>query len=295
MTFNSKLIPKHLIDAYTRERCGLLVGAGASVNAGLPQWGGFLTKMVEMAQNNQTITKRKANNYIKLIKDGRYLMAASGLKSDLGSYFTEFLRRIFLDRTATPTQLHDAIVTLQLLQFVLTTNYDTLIELAYRRVDPHVTVCSFKDVGEVRHSISQREFFILKAHGDANRTGEGIILTEQDYRTILFREPAYQALLAAMFSVYTIIFIGASMTDPEINLMLNYIASTFPPDSGPTHYAAMTKEKMTEVERERWFRDFKIQIISVSSADEYAELTEFLVALGTAANTNRRSRAAIKL
>jgi hypothetical protein len=73
------------------------------------------------------------------------------------------------------------------------------------------------------------------------------------------------------------------MTDPEINLMLNYIASTFPPESGPTHYAAMTKERMSEVEKERWFKDFKIKIIPVSSANEYTELTEFLDALGATA------------
>ena len=79
-----------------------------------------------------------------------------------------------------------------------------------------------------------------------------------------------------MFSMYTVVFVGASMTDPEVNLMLNYVASTFAPDSGPTHYALLTKEKVNEVEKERWFKDFKIRVVSVSSADEYAELTEFV-------------------
>ena len=121
----------------------------------------------------------------------------------------------------------------------------------------------------------------MKGRRDATKSGDGIILTEQDYRDILFREPAYQHMLATMFSMYTVIFIDVSMTDAEVNLMLNYLASTFSPDSGPTHYALLTKEKVNEVEKERWFKDFKIRVIAVSSADECAEMMAFVNHLAT--------------
>ena len=61
--------------------------------------------------------------------------------------------------------------------------------------------------------------------------------------------------------------------------MVSTSKRTFAPDSGPTHYALLTKEKINEVEKERWFKDFKIRVIPVSSANEYAELTEFIQAL----------------
>jgi hypothetical protein len=280
MAFDPRSIPGPLIDEYSKGNCGLLVGAGASAGAGLPQWGAFLSGMLAHAKSSIVISDTKEAEYAALIDQKKYLMAASGLKLELGSYFNDYIKNVFVDSRPVPTPLHKAMLGLKELKFVLTTNYDTLIERTFRTIDDDVTVCTYKDAGEVRRSLSRREFFILKAHGDASRSGDGIILTEQDYRSILFKEPAYQHMLATMFSMYSMVFVGASMTDPELNLMLNYVASTFQPEAGPTHYAAMTKEEISQVESERWFRDFKIKIIPVSKANEFAELTEFLQALG---------------
>ena len=279
MPFDPATIPPPLIEEYRKGHCGLLVGAGASVGAGLPDWSELLRRMVAEAKVSVPISDDKARDYESLISQGRYLLAASGLKSDLGSFFGRFIRKEFVEPRPKPTALHQAFLKLDKLQFVLTTNYDTLLERTYRTIDPDVPVCTYDDAGEVRRALSSREFFILKAHGDASKSGDGVILTEKDYRSILFKEQAYQAMLATMFSMYTIVFVGTSMTDPEINLMLNYIASTFSSGSGPTHYAALTKERINEVERERWFTDFNIRVIPVSSADEYAELTEFVLGL----------------
>jgi hypothetical protein len=284
MPFDKADIPKPLLDEYRKRHVGVLVGAGASAGAGLPQWGALLTMMVEEAQACVGLSNNKAKEYAGLISGGKFLSAASGLKDELGTFFPGFIRKVFVDQKSRPTTVHEALVGLQLLQFVITTNYDTLIEKAYRRDDEDVTVCTYKDASQVRSSLSNRAFFILKAHGDAAKSSEGIILTEQDYRSILFKEAAYQHMLATMFSMYTVVFIGASMTDPELNLMLNYVASTFHSGDGPVHYAVLTKEKTTEVEKERWFKDFNIRVITVSSADEYAELTEFLLALADEGN-----------
>ncbi|OPA57183.1 hypothetical protein BZY59_28705 [Pseudomonas aeruginosa] len=207
-------------------------------------------------------------------------MVASGLKDNLRSHFDPFIEETFLAPKPKPTPLHQALVSLDKLQFVVTTNYDTLLERAYRKLDDDVSVCSFTDTGEVQRRLSRREFFILKAHGDATKLGNKIILTDADYRNLLFNQRAYQSLLSAMFTMFTVVFVGASMTDPEISLLLSYIADSFSPGAGPTHYALMAEEDITQVERDRWLNDFKIQLITVSKADNYAELTEFLTALG---------------
>lgn len=272
-------VPAPLVQEYLKGRCGLLVGAGASAGAGLPLWDDLLRLMIQEARASVDLPDGKAAEYEKLIAAGRYLVAASGLKDDLGAFFAGFVRRIFVESKLSPTPLHEAFVDLDRLQFVLTTNYDTLIERAFREKDPDVTVCSYQDAGEVRRSLSSREFFILKAHGDATRSGTGIILTEQDYRNILFKEPAYQHMLATMFSMYTIIFVGASMTDPGLNLMLSYIADTFQPETGPVHYALLTKERITEVEKQRWLKDYKIKVVAVSADHDHAELRGFVEAL----------------
>ncbi len=284
MAFDPTKIPEALRQAYDSGRCVVLVGAGASKGAGLPLWGELLTKMIDAAVAHRVITAEREAEYRALAtRPDKFLMVASGLKDDLRSHFDQFIEETFIAPKPTPTALHEALVTLDKLQFVLTTNYDTLLERAFRKRNDDVSVCSFTDTGEVQRRLSRREFFILKAHGDATKLGNQIILTDVDYRNLLFGQRAYQSLLSAMFTMFTFIFVGASMTDPEISLLLSYIADSFSPNAGPTHYALMATEDVTQVERDRWFKDFKIQLITVSKQDNYAELTEFLQELGAPA------------
>ncbi len=189
-----------------------------------------------------------------------------------------FIESTFIGPKPAPTDLHRALLALDKLQFVLTTNYDTILERAFRDKDSDVSVCTFRDVGEVQRRLSKREFFILKAHGDAARPGNSIILTDVDYRNILFRQRAYQSLLSAMF---TIVFVGASLTDPEVTLLLGYIADSFAPGAGPSHYALMVAEDITKVEQDGWFKDLNVHLIPVSKADDYAEMTDFLATLAS--------------
>ncbi|WP_186249409.1 SIR2 family NAD-dependent protein deacylase [Burkholderia gladioli] len=282
MAFDPKKIPDALRQAYGAGRCAVLVGAGASKGAGLPLWGELLTKMIDSAVAHGVVAPAKEAEYRELARrTDKFLMVASGLKDDLRSHFDQFIEETFIAPKPTPTALHEALVALDKLQFVLTTNYDTLLERAFRKRDDDVSVCSFTDAGEVQRRLSRREFFILKAHGDATKLGNKIVLTDVDYRNLLFGQRAYQSLLSAMFTMFTIIFVGASMTDPEISLLLSYIADSFSPNAGPTHYALMAAEDVTEVEKNRWFKDFKIQLITVSKQNDYAELTEFLRELGS--------------
>ncbi|MBS0429423.1 MAG: SIR2 family protein [Proteobacteria bacterium] len=281
MAFDPNRIPEALRQAYGAGRCAVLVGAGASKGAGLPLWGELLTRMIDSAVAHKVITPDREAEYRQLAtRTDKFLMVASGLKDDLRSHFDQFIEETFIAPKPAPTALHQALVALDKLQFVLTTNYDTLLERAYRKRDDDVAVCSFTDAGEVQRRLSRREFFILKAHGDATKIGNKIVLTDVDYRNLLFGQRAYQSLLSAMFTMFTIIFVGASMADPEVSLLLSYIADSFSPNAGPTHYALMAAEDVTQVEKDRWFRDFKIQLITVSKQDNYAELTEFLHELG---------------
>lgn len=281
MVFDPNRIPDNLKAAYQENRCAILVGAGASVGAGLPTWGAFLRNMIDAALGHRVINDEKAAEYRILVEDpSKYLMVAAGLKEDISSYFDEFIDQTFMAPKPQPTDLHKAMTEATQLQFALTTNYDIILEQAYRAAGMYdVSVCTFTDAGEVQRRLSKREFFILKAHGDASRVGNGIILTEADYRNIIYRQRAYQSLLSSMFTLFTVVFVGASLADPEIRLLLNYIADAFSPTSGPYHFALMAEEDITTVEKDRWLRDMKVQLVPVSKEDGYREVTEFMQAL----------------
>lgn len=287
MAFDRARLPDKLVEAYAAKRCAVLVGAGASIGAGLPDWKGLLEEMIKEGKRHNVVPAAKAAEYTKLIgTPSKFLMVAAGLQEDLGSYFEPFITRVFVDSKPKPTSLHTTLTHMDRLQFMVTTNYDTLLEKCYRReVDDDVTVPTFNEAGEVQSRLSRREYFILKAHGDAQRASSGIVLTDLDYRRILYRQRAYQSVLASIFTMFTMVFVGTSMTDPEINLLLHYIADAFTPGSGPIHYALMAEEDTTSVERDRWFKDLNVQIVPISKASNYAEVEEALKMLHTAGST----------
>ena len=282
MAFDPSRIPSSLKEAYKSKRCAVLVGAGASKGAGLPLWGEFLLRLVEKAETEVLIDKSRAEMYQALLaRPEKFLMAAAAIKTELGALFDETVEQIFTKSGAHPTELHSALVNLDKLRFVLTINYDTLIEDAYANAGKRLSASSFVDAGDVHRKLSRGEFFLLKAHGDAARVGNGIVLTEIDYRKLLYGNPGYRSILSVMFTMFSVVFVGASMADPEINLLLGYISDAFSSTSGPMHYALLADEDITAAERERWMLDFKVHVINISKADNYIELTQFLNTLAT--------------
>src|SRR5207248_4676442 len=104
--------------------------------------------------------------------------------------------------------------------FVVTTNYDQLIETAYLpKLKRIPKIFTHQDSSDFADALWKEEFFILKAHGDLQKKST-IVLTEKDYRNVIYSAPGYRALLAAIFTTKTMLFVGASLNDPEIKLLL---------------------------------------------------------------------------
>ena len=81
--------------------------------------------------------------------------------------------------------------------------------------------------------------------------------------------------MQSIFTMYSVIFIGCSLKDPELKLLLNYINAAFP-EGGIPHYALMATEATGEIERGRWRKDYNIQIISISPENDYEDINSFL-------------------
>lgn len=278
MTFDVNRLPRSLVQAYAEKRCAVFVGAGASQAAGYPGWKDFLELLVDRCIEENRLTEDEAKSYRDLVGvAGKQLTLASALKDKLGDVWDLVISEMFYDDHKNPAAVHKLLPKLTNLSMVITTNYDTLLEDNYANGRPP-KVLTFSDGGEMRRLMLQRQFFILKAHGDAAKPGNGIILTINDYRG-LARERAYQSLLASIFTLNTVLFIGVSLNDPELLVMLDYLADTFEPGSRPIHYALIAEEEINPVEKDRWLKDYLIQIVPISSANNYADIPEAIKAL----------------
>ena len=280
MAFDPNELPDSLVEAYAHRRCSMFVGAGLSRGAGLPSWEGLISELIDYTDKNLPAYRDKLPEYRALVTDpAKFLMLATELKEVLLGSFNEYIADRYGDPNLMPTDNHRLLESLDGLRYILTTNYDSLIEDAFiAKRSRKVPTYNYKQVGSVQRHLLRQEFFIFKAHGDAQTAGDGVILTEHDYRRLMFEERAYQSLLSTMFTTSTVIFIGASMSDPELKLLLSFIASSFKPN-GPPHFAVMAHEDMSGVEMERWRKDFNVQFIPISKADNYSDVTRFLEAL----------------
>lgn len=264
-------LPPKLIEAYKNNSLGIFVGAGISRASGLPDWATFLGDLISLAFANGFIDSTKKDELIKLNNPSNFLMVAEELKDILSSDLPKYIKQKFDDKTLRPSTVLNKIVQLRN-RFIITTNYDTLIEKAYAKVFSDIpNPLTYKNASAINFNLLNNEPFILKAHGDAKSGANDIILTEKDYRNIIFKEKGYQSVLHVLFSTCNILFLGTSLNDPELKLMLSYIHNIFHGGS-PDHFALISKDEITKTEIDRWRKDYNINIVAYDPKDNHKEV-----------------------
>ncbi len=275
-SFDIKNIPAKLIDAINNRNCALFVGAGLSINAGFPSWEKLLSELIDIVELGSRASVEKIKELKLLSKNpAKFLLVAEELRDLLLTELDEYIKRRFDNKKINPTPLHEKLFSIHS-NNIVTTNYDTLLEDAYAKKFLKVpSVCTYKDARLINYNLYEKDFFILKAHGDSSRAPEEIVLTEKDYRRIMYTERGYQSVLQVLFSTTNILFLGVSLNDPEINLLLGFIHHIFHGGS-PEHYALMPQDQVTGTEIDRWRKDYKINIITYDPADNHRQVEEFI-------------------
>lgn len=269
-------LPIKLSDAYKNGSFGIYVGAGLSRASGLPDWESFLVELIDFAYANSYIDESKRDElYLLSRQSSNYLLLAEELKDILASDLPKYIKQKFDSRTLEPSSALCKIVKLKS-KFIITTNYDTLIEKAYARVFSDIpNPLTYKNASAINYNILTNQPFILKAHGDAKSAANEIILTEKDYRNIIFKEKGYQSVMHVLFSTCNILFLGASLNDPELKLMLGYIHNIFHGGS-PDHFALINKNDVTATVKDRWRKDYNINVIGYDPRENHKEVEDFI-------------------
>ena len=265
--------PASLVQYLTEGRCVLFVGAGLSASAGLPGWGDLLKGMLEVIRGDDS-TRSDLDELQRLFDLGRFLQVADYCKDRLGkTRYQEYLaERLQPTSTETP-EAHQHISRLPF-RAIVTTNYDSLLEDSYffeTRRRPKAPTHVDKDV--LGTLLFDRAFFILKAHGDINRPAT-VVLTARDYREIIHQNPAFNAMFSALLMTNAVLFLGYSLGDPDLNLLLDSQLSAFS-DRVPPRYALMMD--VGEVQRTVMKQSAGIDVQSFPKG-EYDSVPKYLAA-----------------
>jgi len=276
-----------LAEALKVSRAGLFVGSGISSISGLPSWKMLLGELIDRLDGQPGLEPGIISDAKLLLEDkSKWLTLAQLLKRELGQVYTDYITERFTDNKIKPNKVHEAFVELDW-KVIVTTNYDRLIERAFAKKfgdEGDIPVFTFSSAPKIASNYRRGSKFILKAHGDAREAPESIVLTETDYRHLVHREIGYQTILQAIFTTNSFLFIGFSLTDPDLHLLLSFLHSAFHGDT-PIHYALMPENERLNAEDKVYYDDFRIHIIPIKPTDREGDTLLFLSDLKNALAT----------
>jgi len=270
-------VPGDLLAKIKNRECAVFVGSGLSTLAGLPSWKALLLQLLEKYYEGHVDQKSK-----QTLLD----MAESGRLVDLAEFIRASLRpKTFRDTLITMLDPHDAKpsethVTLASIPFsaVITTNYDHLLEDTYSIVHDvrYARSYPYTNISALANLVAEKKFFILKAHGTVEDP-DNIIFSRTDHQQVMFSSPAYRTFFSSLFASRTFLFIGYSLSDPDLTIVLENLATIFK-GFCPVHYVLLPDTG--EIERKLFEQRFNIEVIPYTpSSEQHPEVHGFLKAI----------------
>ncbi|BCM94155.1 hypothetical protein IAD21_06058 [Abditibacteriota bacterium] len=261
---------------------GIFVGAGLSMPAGFKSWPELLRDVAEDIG-------LKVDRETDLVALAQYHVNEKKVRSRLNQLLVdEFNQDVSL------TENHHLLASLPI-ETVWTTNYDKLLERAFKnvgkRVDAKVTTHNFST------TVRGRDVTIYKMHGDVSQP-EAAVLTKEDYELFSVNREIYSTALRGDLVSKTLLFLGFSFTDANVDFILSRIRVLL--GANPRqHYCIMKRpqykgsgRKKAEYDYEKRklelrVSDLKRYGIEALLIDDYSEITEILKELGR--RTHRRN------
>ena len=189
-------------------KLSVFVGSGVSVLSGLPKWSDLIKLMLkEMPDLKYDENKLSSDDYLKIAQMYFNTFGEEKYKEKVKESFKE-------DRT--PNKIHDLIFALHP-NHILTTNYDNLLEQEAVKVGRNFSVINADNAVSSAPSSS----YIVKVHGDFSSSN--LVLKEQDYLDYEQNYKLIDKLVKTIFSTNLVIFIGYSLQDYNIKLILNWV------------------------------------------------------------------------
>ena len=251
--------PRTLIQEVATRRCILFLGAGVSSSCESDDgkrpknWSAFI------AEASQLIGNEECKNIVKkLIQEGKNLSALQVIYSEVDKAdYHSFLDENFNTQVFKPSKLHELIFDLDS-RFVITTNFDKIYENHCISTSQEgfkvVTYDSESLVDEIRSDTR----LIIKAHGTIDNVNK-MIFTKSQYHQAKRRYSKFYEVLKALFITHTVIFIGCSLDDPDIQLILediNIIGSGKRP-----HYILIREKQQNRYGLKDWRETYNIRAL----------------------------------
>lgn len=233
-----------LVDAVRDRRSILFAGAGVSMAVGLPSWSQLIEHMraeLELGPDDTDADYQTLAEYYRLQQG-----SIGALRSWMDRTWSVSEERVAKSR------IHELLVALDF-PILYTTNYDNNLEVAYRHHNrDFIKIVSARDLTRAREGQSQ----IVKFHGDFE-DDRSLVLAETDYFDRLEFDSPLDVKFRADTLGRTLLFIGYSMSDLNIRLLLHKLWRTWAQsgrrqDRPPSFVYVSRPDRVRDAVLEQW-------------------------------------------
>lgn len=252
---------------------GLFIGAGVSREAGFVDWKGLLRD----AADELDLDIDKEHDLLAL---AQYQANARAGRNDINQQMIDAFVR-----DAHPTSVHQILPRLPI-DTVWTTNYEQLLEEAYKSAGRHVeTKLTIENLAQARKG---RDVTIYKMHGCVTLPHQAV-LTKQDYEDYDATRRLFTDSLKGDFIEKTLLFLGFSFTDPNVERILakvrgqlgqnqrsHYWITRRPPTTSPDSSRNGDELAYDQRKAELQSKDLQRYGIQTIWVDEYAQIPDLL-------------------
>lgn len=169
---------------------------------------------------------------------------------------------------------------------IWTTNYDNLIEEAFKKADKIVDVKYTEE--QLLTTKPKRDVVVFKMHGDANHPTKAI-LTKQQYEFYHRTHESFINALTGELTTKTFLFLGFSFSDPNLDYVLSRIHYRYR-ENKRQHYCFVKKNALgdnnnpdeatfeyNKIKQSLIINDLKRYGIKTLLIDEYTDITKILI------------------
>lgn len=261
--------PIHLIKDIVRQKVVVFLGSGISRNSistcgnkRPPTWEEFL----RIAMSHIIGDKSYIEN---LLVEKDYLTACEIIVDKLGEEeFNNIAVECFQRPGFESHKIHEAIFKLDC-RIVATPNVDKIYDTyANQHSRGTVTIKHHYDE-DLANKIRSEDKIIIKVHGTIDKPKD-MIFTRNQYTRARYKYPAFYKILSALAITHTFIFLGCGLSDPDIKLILENYAFTFP--NCRPHYFVTSNENMNPDLCKTIKRNYNLEVITYSPVDNHKEL-----------------------
>jgi hypothetical protein len=274
----------------------IFVGSGISIPppSSLPKWDAFLESFIAFCRDIR-VTYAKYPEVQNIFTDDLLLDADSQktvkpthvatvlkermtrlpkrIRTNVENDFKRWFFNLFSH--AEPNQQHHWIASTDY-PYILTSNYDTLLEDAAKAVGAPYASISFHEKGLLAEVFYNKLPAIIHVHGTAfDAVMDKVVFTSEDYIRIIKKgEPGFSFALQSLFLRFSTLFVGYGASDPHLEDLIEEFAYFFDfeeSDHMSKNYLVVTRDKAKSI-YDAYKKRMRTELVVIDDFKQYENL-----------------------